>query len=150
MVLELRSDGLYVGGSLLTREAAWTTFANLLGPPSRTNLATAGDRSIYAFDRHGILIYLEKGAGTGSILLDFEGSGGTNGALSPFQGTLKIKDLTIKGDTDSRTLTSMKQLGFKEPGADKGVIAGSYNGLELIFAYWKTPRRLSQVEISLK
>jgi hypothetical protein len=95
-------------------------------------------------------VYADKGAVTDSIVLDFEGMGGTNGTGSPFLGTLKIDNQAIKGDTDSKTLTGIKELGLKDPGADGGIFGGQYNGLEVIFAYLKTPQRLSLVEITLK
>jgi hypothetical protein len=105
---------------------------------------------IYAYDQHGLLVYGESGAGTESIVLDFEGTGGTNGTASPFIGTLKIDNHLIAAETGARELTSIKQLGLKDPGADGGIFGGQYNGLELIFAYLKSPQRLSLVEISLK
>jgi len=150
VVLEIQTDGLHLAGALLTREAAWNRVARILGSPSRTNLLAGGTRLIYAYDHYGILVYAEKGAGTDSIVLDFEGLGGTNGATSPFQGSLKIDDQAIKGDTDAKALVGIKQLGLKQPGADAGIFGGQCSGLELIFAYLKTPQRLSLVEISLK
>ena len=150
VVLEIQPDGLHLGGALLTREAACNRVAKMLGAPSRTNLLAGGRRLIYAYDHYGILVYAEKGAGTDSIVLDFEGLGGTNGTTSPFPGSLKIDDQAIKGDTDSKALIGIKQLGLRKPGADAGIFGGQCNGLELIFAYLKTPQRLSLVEISLK
>jgi hypothetical protein len=150
VVLEIQADGLHLGGTLLTRDAAWNHVAKFLGAATRTNRLAGGNRMIYAYDQHGILVYAEQGAGTDSIVLDFDGLGGTNGAASPFQGTFKIEDRPIKADTDTMALSAIKQLGLKEPGADAGIFGGQYNGLELIFAYLKTPKRLSLVEISLK
>lgn len=149
-VLELQSDGLHLGGFLLTRDGAGSNVARFLGTPTRTNLVHGSSRLIYAYDQHGILVYADKGAATDSIVLDFEGMGGTNGAASPFQGALKVDNHAINGDTDTRTLTSITQLGLKDPGADGGIFGGQYNGLEVIFAYLKTPQRLSLVEITLK
>ena len=150
MVLEVRTNGLYLGESLLTREAAWNSVARLLGSPTRTNQIEGSNRLIYAFDHHGILVYMEPGAGTDSIVLDFEGVGGTNGSAAPFKGSLRIEDCAIKAETDSKTLIALKQLGLKDPKADAGIFGSQYHGLELIFAYLKTPEKLSLVEISLK
>jgi hypothetical protein len=149
-VLELQADGLHLGGTLLTRDGAGSSVAKLLGTPTRTNQVNGSSRLIYAYDQHGILVYADKSAATDSIVLDFEGMGGTNGTGSPFLGTLKIDNQAIKGDTDSKTLTGIKELGLKDPGADGGIFGGQYNGLEVIFAYLKTPQRLSLVEITLK
>ncbi len=69
LALELRPDGLHLGGSHLTR-------GNLLAAvairwalqPGRTRSRRPG-RVIYAYDHHGLLIYSQPGGATNSIVL---------------------------------------------------------------------------------
>jgi hypothetical protein len=105
---------------------------------------------IYAYDNHGLLIYSHKGTGNESILLDCEAIGGTNGTTARFTGSLRIDDQVIRADTDAKTLAAIQKLGLNNPEPDGGILGGRYNGLELIFAYLKTPQRLSLIEIDWK
>jgi hypothetical protein len=148
--LELQPDGLHLGGSLVTRGSVLTTVANLLGIPTRTNQVGQTDTVIYAYDRQGLLIYAQKGGGTNSIVLDCEGSGGTNGTTLPFTGSLKIEDQVIGPGTDSQALTAIKKLELNHPDTGGSVWGGRYSGLDLVFAYLKSPQRLSLIEIDLK
>jgi hypothetical protein len=150
LVLELQPDGLRLGGSLVTRGNVLAAVANLLGVPTRTNRVGQTDTVIYAYDHQGLLLYSPKGGGTNSIVLDYEATGGANGTTSPFTGTLRIEDRVVGPDTDSQTLTAIKTLGLKRPGGSSTIWGGRYNNLELVFAYLKSPRRLSLIEIDLK
>ena len=150
LVLELQPDGLHVGGSHVTRDNVLTAVANSLGVATRTNRVGQTDTVIYAYDQQGLLVYLQKAGATNSIILDCEASGGTHGTLSPFTGTLTVDGKVIRADTDPQTLTAIKQLGLIHPGNHSGLWGGRYNNLELVFAYLKSPRRLSLIEIDLK
>ena len=149
-MLELQPDGLHLGDSLVTRGNVLTAAANLLGLPSRTNRVGQTDTVIYAYDRQGLLIYSQTGGGTNSIILDCEAIGGTNGTTSSFAGTLHLEGQVIGADTDTRTLTAIKKLGLNRPGSDSGIWRGRYHNLDLVFAYLKSPQRLSLIEIDLK
>ena len=148
--MELQPDGLHLGGSLVTKGSVLTTVANLLGVPTRTNQAGQTDTVIYAYDRQGLLIYAQKGGGTNSIVLDCEAIGGANGTTFPFTGSLKVEDQVIGPGTDSQALTAIKKLELKHPGTGDSVWGGRYNDLDLVFAYLKSPQRLSLIEIDLK
>jgi hypothetical protein len=150
LVLELQPDGLHLGSSLVTQGNILAAAASLLGLPTRTNHVGQTDTVVYAYDRQGVLIYSQKGGGTNSIVLDYEAVGGANGTTSPFAGTLKIEDRVIGPDTDSKTLAAIKNLGLKRSGGSGSIWGGRYNNLELVFAYLKSPRRLSLIEIDLK
>jgi hypothetical protein len=150
LMLELQPDGLHLGGSLVSAGNVLTAVASLLGVPTRTNQVGQTDTVIYAYDRQGLLIYAQKGRGTNSIVLDCEAIGGTNGTTFPFTGTLRIEDQVIGPGTDSQALAAIKQLALSRPGAGGSVWGGHYNGLDLVFAYLKSPQRLSLIEIDLK
>ena len=150
LALELRPDGLHIGASHVTRGNILTAVANTLGVATRTNQVGQTDTVIYAYDRQGLLVYSQPGGGTNSIILDCEANGGTHGATAPFTGTLTIDGQVIRADTDSQTLSAIKQLGLNHPGSDRTIWGGRYNGLEMVFAYLKSPRRLSLIEIDLK
>ena len=150
LVLELQPDGLHLSGSLVNRGNLLTTAANLLGVPTRTNHVGQMGTVLYAYDHRGLLIYSQKGGGTNSIVLDCEGSGGTNGTTLPFAGSLKIEDHVIGQGTDSEALAAMKNLSLSRLSADSGIWSGQYNGLDLVFAYLTTSERLSRIEIDLK
>jgi hypothetical protein len=150
LALELQPDGLHLGGSVVTPGNVLATVAQSLGVATRTNRVGQTDTVIYAYDQQGLLIYSQPGGGTNSIILDCEANGGTHGTLSPFAGTLTVEGQVIHTDTDSQTLTAIKQLGLSRPGSNSGVWGGSYNGLNLVFAYLKSPQRLSLIEIDLK
>lgn len=150
LVLELRPDGLRIGGSPVAGGNLLTAVANLLGAPTRTNQAAPAGTVIYAYDLQGLLIYSQPEGNTNHIVLDCEATGGPNGTTSPFAGTLKVEDQVIGPDTDSRTLVGMKKLGLDTPKGDGTIWGGHYNGLGLVFAYLKSPRRPSLIEIDLK
>jgi hypothetical protein len=150
LALELQPDGLYIGGSLVTTAKILPTVANVLGVPTRTNQVGQTGTVIYAYDHHGLLIYSQPGGGTNSIVLDCEATGGANGTTSPFAGTIKIEDQVIGPDTDAQTLTGIKQLGLGSPRTGGSVWGGRYHNLELVFAYLKSPRHLSLIEIDLR
>ncbi|MGO8928748.1 MAG: hypothetical protein ACLQU3_17920 [Limisphaerales bacterium] len=150
LALELRPDGLHIGASHVTPGNILTAVADNLGVATRTNQVGQTDTVIYAYDRQGLLVYSQKGGGTNSIVLDCEANGGTNGATAPFTGTLTIDGQVIRADTDSQTLSAIRQLGLNHPGSDRTIWGGRYNGLELVFAYLKSSQRLSLIEIDLK
>jgi len=150
LALELRPDGLHIGASHVTRGNILAAVANTLGVATRTNQVGQTDTVIYAYDRQGLLVYSQPGGGTNSIILDCEANGGTHGATAPFTGTLTIDGQVIRADTDSQTLSAIKQLGLNHPGSDRTIWGGRYNGLEMVFAYLKSPQRLSLIEIDLK
>jgi hypothetical protein len=150
LVLELQPDGLHIGGSLVTGGNLLTATANLLGAPTRTNQAASAGTVIYAYDHHGLLIYSQPGGRTNHIVLDCEATGGANGTTSPFAGTLRVEDQVIGPDTDSQTLAGIKKLGLGSPTSGGTIWGGRYNTLGLVFAYLKSPRRPSLIEIDLK
>jgi hypothetical protein len=150
LVLDLQPDGLRIGGRLVTRGNALKTVSDILGAPTRTTRIGPPDTMIYAYDNHGLLIYAYKGTGNESIVLDCEAIGGNNGTTTRFAGSLRIDDQVIRTDMDATTLVAIKKLGLKNPQPGGGIFSGRYNGLELAFAYLKTPQRLSLIEIDWK
>jgi len=44
-------------------------------------------------------------------VIDFEASGGTNGATKPFPGTLKIDDTVVRAGSDSKASGHWESLG---------------------------------------
>jgi hypothetical protein len=150
LLLELQPEGLRIAGKLVGRETLLPALRDLLGSPDRTNQVAQTGVMIYAYDRRGLLVYSQPGGGTNSIVLDCEATGGDNGTTSPFVGTVQIEDHVIRPDTDARTLTGIKQLGLGSPRTGGSVWGGRYHNLELVFAYLKSPRRLSLIEIDLK
>jgi hypothetical protein len=150
LVFDLTSDGLHIGSRLLTRGNALKTISEILGAPTRTPQGAEPDTVIHAYDTHGLLIYSHQRAGNESIVLDCEASGGNNGTTTPFTGSLRIEGQVIRAETDAQALAAIEKLGLKDPGPDGRIMSGKYNGLDLVFAYLKTPQRLSLIEIDLK
>jgi len=150
LTLELQPDGLRIRGRLVTRDNLLPTVVSLLGPPSRTNQVSQTRTVVYAYDHHGLLIYSQPGRGTNSVVLDCEASGGANGTTSPFTGTLRVEDRVIGPDTDSQKLAAIKQLGLGAPKADGTIWNGRYKDVDLVFAYLRSPRRPSLIELDLK
>jgi hypothetical protein len=150
LALDLRPDGLHIGSTRVTPGTVLVAVANSLGTPTRTNRVGQTGTVIYAYDQHGLLIYSQPGGGTNSIILDCEANGGTHGTTSPFAGNLTVEGKVIRADTDPQTLTAIKPLALGHPGADSSIWGGRYNDLQLVFAYLKSPRRLSLIEIDLK
>jgi hypothetical protein len=150
LMLELRSEGLRIGGSLVTAANLLSTVAQSLGAPARTNQATQAGPVIYAYDNYGLLVYSQPGGRTNHIVLDCDATGGANGTTAPFVGTLKVEDQLIGPDTDSQTLAGIKKLGLSSSRSDGTIWGGRYNSLNLVFAYLKTPQRPSLIEIDLK
>ena len=150
LVLELQPDGLHIGGSLVASSNLLIAMAHVLGPPTRTNQATAAGTITYAYDDHGLLIYSQPGGRTNHIVLDCEATGGANGTTSPFAGTLKVEDQVIGPDTDSQTLAGIKNLGLDNCRSGNSIWGGHYHSVGLIFAYLKSPEHPSLIEIDMK
>ena len=150
LVLELQPDGLRMGGSLVTQGNLLPAVASLLGVPTRTNRVGQTSTLVYAYDRHGLLIYCQPRGGTNSIVLDCEASGGVNGSTSAFAGMLKVEDQVIGPDTTPQSLARIKKLSLGSPSSDGTIWGGRYNSFEVVFAYSKATRHLSLIEIDLK
>jgi hypothetical protein len=150
LLLELQPDGLHIAGNLVTRDNLLPALHNLLGVPTRTNQVAQTGVMIYAYDHQGLLVYAQPGGGTNSIVLDCEATGGVNGTTSPFAGSLKMENRVIRPDMDSQALAAIKEFGLKDSGGSGSVWNGRYHGLDLVFAYLKSPGHLSLIEIDLK
>lgn len=150
LLLEIGPDGLRVGGKAIKRENALETITRALGAPSRTNQTDQAEKTVYAFDQHGLLVYSRAGAGDDHLVLDFKGLGGTNGTQTVFSGTLKLVDQRIQADTDADTLASIPALGLAKLGPDGGILRSRYSGLDLCFMYLENSKRLSMVQIDLR
>jgi hypothetical protein len=144
--MEVRADGLYLSGTLLTKEQAWGNVTKVFGYPNRTNQCVAGDKQVFAYDQLGILLYGKCPVETESIVVDFDGSGGTNGTSKPFLGSLQVAGYSIRAYTDSASITRELKL---QPKPDSLIISAEYRGTDVIFSY-DSPEKLSIVEIGLK
>ncbi len=150
LVLELQPEGLRLGGTLMRRDSFLPAVYKLLGTPSRTNQVARTGALVYAYDHLGLLIYLQPGGGTNSIVLDCDATGGANGTTSPFAGSLKMDNRVIGPDIASQQLAAIAELGLKHPGDSDTIWNGRYHDVELVFAYLKTPQRPSLIELDLK
>ncbi len=150
LVVELKPEGLFIRGKLITPGNVLGSVSEILGAPRQASKSGPSDKGVYIFDSQGLLVYTGQGAGKSSIVLDCEGSGGDDGAGKPFTGLLRIEDQVIRADTDSETLAGIKQLGLTNAGTSGGILSGHYHNLDLAFAYLKGPQRLSLIEIGLK
>ncbi|HOX57787.1 MAG TPA: hypothetical protein P5205_06180 [Candidatus Paceibacterota bacterium] len=150
LVLELQAGGLRIGSNLVTRTNLLSVLHDLLGVPNRTNQVAQTGATIYAYDSRGLLVYSLPGAGTNSLVLDCEATGGLNGTTSPFVGAFKLGDRVIRADMALPELTAIKELGLKESGGSSTVWNGRCHGMDLVFAYLKSPRHLSLIEIDLE
>ena len=147
--LELQPDGLRIGGQLVTQDNVLATVAGVLGAPSRTNRVAESGATIYAFDQVGVLVYVQPAGRTNSVMLDCDATGGAHGTALPFAGTLKIGDEIIGPEVDAQMLARLKPLALSSTRSDGSIWGGRYGVLELVFAYLKTPQRLSLIEIDL-
>jgi hypothetical protein len=149
-VLDLQADGLHLANALVNASNALFAISGVLGPPTRTNRLDQVGKIIYAYDHHGILLYAGEAAGADSVVLDYDGAGGTNGTLLPFAGTIKLGDNLVQAKTRSSDLAAIRQLNLSNPANDSGTFRGRCNNLDVFFAYLNGPARLSLVEINLK
>lgn len=149
LLIELRRDGLRVGGNSLNRTNAFDVLLAVLGEPSRTNHVPGSDTQIYAYDRHGVLLYADDSGRSDSVVLYFEAVGGASGAETPFSGDFQIAGNAIAGSTDSGSLRSLPRLDLTER-VTNSIYAGNCDGFNLNFIYLKSPDRLSLVQIDLK
>jgi hypothetical protein len=150
VVLNLQLDGLRIDGSLVVRGDTPACVSKVLGRPTRSIPGEQPGTMVYAYDEHGLLIYITKESGKESIVLDCDANGGVNGTTSPFTGSIQIESQVIRPGTDSKTLAAIQSLGLRNPGTVGGIWGGHYHGLDLAFAYLKTPQRLSIIEIDFK
>jgi hypothetical protein len=151
LFLQAREDGLHIGNTLATRQNALQLLSGLIGPATRTNQLGQYEQTLQAFEHHGLIVYSENGSGPKSIVIDFEGNGGTNGTESPFTGVFQLDDDEINSDTDPIKLAGIKHLRLTNSLASSGIFAGHYRRLGLCFAYqFKKAQRLSILEIDLE
>jgi hypothetical protein len=149
-VLELRPDGLHIGERMVRREDPLPAVVAALGTCSRTNKLGDDGATVYAYDQLGLLLYVQPKGRTNSIMLDCDATGGANGTTSAFAGTLKVDGQLIGANTDAQTLAACKPLGLSSVRSDGSIWSGRYRGLSLVFAYLKSPRHLSLIEIDLE
>jgi hypothetical protein len=150
LALELQPDGLHIGGSLVSGSNVLSAMKRLAGAPTRTNQVATAGTVVYAYDHHGVLVYSQSAGRTNHIVLDCEATGGANGTTSPFVGTLRVEDQVVGPELDSQTLAGNKKLRLSNGKSGSTIWGGHYHGLEVVFAYLKTPQRPSLIEIDLK
>jgi len=150
LTVAVNARGLQLGDALLTRDSALQTLCRALGAPSRTNHVENSTQLIYAYDRHGLLLYSQPDGGDDQLVLDFDGEGGRTSTLSAFSGTFKIADQIIRPDVDPQSLTNKKSLGLTNTLSAARVLSGRYNDLGYFLAYLKSPQRMSLAGIDLK
>jgi hypothetical protein len=145
--IEIDPGGVQIQGSRVRSDNVLAVFSSVLGPPSRTNHLAADHGSVYVFDAYGIVIYPAKEDNRDSIVIDFEGNGGTNSASAAFSGKLKIADAMVTADIGPKELAAWKEPRIDENGASSGIYNLRYKSLHLIFAYLTRPDHLSLAEI---
>ena len=133
-------------GSLLTREGSYDVLAALLGAPTRTNHTEV--QTIYAFDRQGLLLYVQPDRTAAWLVVDFAGQGEDNGAEAPFAGSLTLHDVVIQADTERHALADNQALGLTNAASD--TLAGGAGGVHLTFDFSKPRERISTVIIDWK
>jgi hypothetical protein len=146
LVIEVERDGLRVDGNPVNRTNAFDVLIGILGRPSRTNQVEGS--SIYAYDRHGVVLYARNHQ-SDSVVLYFEAVGGLKGAQAPFSGDLQLGGKPISARTDTKTLSSLPNLDVTEK-VTNAIFAGTCDGFSLNFAYLNTTQRLSLVQIDLR
>jgi hypothetical protein len=150
VILEVDDHGVRLGSEEVGPENAIQVFTSLFGEASRTNdVATLG-KLVYVFDLHGLLIYPAKDHSPNSIMIDFEGAGGTNSAARPFGGTVKIAGSTINGATDPQTLPIIEKLGASTNAGNSGIYNLQLKGVRVVLASLSRPDRLSLIEIDFE
>jgi hypothetical protein len=150
LMLEIADNGLLLGGTRVTSENALILLSAVLGPPTRTNVLEEAHKLAYSYDNSGVLVYSQTATGNDSLIINFEAIGGSSGTRLPFTGSFKVAEHSIGFNTDSKTLTSINELGLNAPTADQGVFTGRYHGLEFYFVYLTTLQHLSLVQINLQ
>ena len=148
--LEIRQEGVYIGGIRVTARSALQALCQAVGPPARTNQMEQSTNIVYAFDTHGLLLYTQPGAEADYMVLDFDANGGSAGTTSPFIGRLKIDSIVIGRETDAQSLSAATAVNLNRSGPEGGIFKGSWQGTELCVAYLKNQQRPSLIQISLK
>jgi hypothetical protein len=148
--LEIQQDELRLCNNSIARENFLSTIFNILGTPSRTNQVEKLEQVVYAYDQYGLLIYSPRNTRKCSIVLDFEAIDGPAGTRNPFVGVFKINGNALHVTTDAASLALISELGLEPAKSSSGILRAQIGGLELVFAYFKTPERLSLAEIDFK
>jgi hypothetical protein len=143
--IKIKPEGVWIGGIPVAGKRVTGGLFPILGTPSRTNHLGDADSLVYAFDDHGLLIYAGRDPAKDSIVIDFEGTGGTNGAVKPFPGTLKILDSFVTAATDPASLSSIE--GVQAGTENSGILSLKCSGFHLVFGYLKGHAQLSMVEV---
>ena len=146
LAVSIDENGLTIAGVKVLPRDPLTTIMRLVGPPSRTNRVDA-TQSVYAFDSHGLLVYHGGEPSKDSVVIDFEATGGTNGAASRFVGKFEVEKMLISASSDAATLASLKNHGLEGGDTKSGIYRLQYPGLVVIFAFLTNSNRLSLVEI---
>jgi hypothetical protein len=149
-VLTIASNGLELNGIGVTRTNALSALVAALGVPARTNLLSEEHRVVYAFDAHGLLLYSQTDGEEQSLVLDYEATGGTHGAMTAFSGLLAAGGQPVLPGVDANSLVAINTLGLSKSNRDGTILRGRCGDLELAFLFLENPRRLSMAEIVLK
>ena len=89
-VFELDKQGLRLGDRSLTKTTIIPELTKVFGAPTRTNQVDTANRNVYAYDKQGLLVYLDKNGLAEMVVLDFSGLDGVVGAAQPCRGELIV------------------------------------------------------------
>ena len=148
--IHITNDDFIICGKTMTSESLPQVFAAVLGPASRTNRVDTLNQLVHAYDAYGLLVYPGKVPVKDSVIIDFEGSGGTNSATSAFSGSLKIDDTVVTRATTTHELRALQSLGLKEGTENSGIFSLKLKHLTVLFVYLKKPDELSLVEVDFQ
>jgi len=148
--IEIGEGALKLRGQQIGREDALRVFASTLGPPSRTNHVEGVDKIVYLFDDYGVLIYPGGGDNPNSVVIDFEGTGGTHSTAKPFTGKVRILEEDLNRDTDPKTLSIMEKLNARDHAGNTGIYNLQLKGLRVVLASLARADRISLITIDFE
>jgi hypothetical protein len=149
LLIEINDGGLQFRNRPVGGDNAVEVFTSVLGHPSRTNQIETLGKSVYVFDDYGLLIYPAREKNPNSIVIDFEGAGGTNGTARPYTGIVRILEDHIGRNTDPSKVAVIRKLGAAatEQGGNSGIYNLKLPNIRIVLASLSRPDRLSLIEI---
>jgi len=145
VIIEIKSDSLYINSKKVTKEITLQNLRSLLGNPNREFYKSS---TIWTYDSLGLKIYIGKQDSLlETISLDFKKDDFEVSPRKQFNGKLIINSQAVSAKTSIKELEKM-EIGLESSNLDWRNASTEY--LRLLFDYSKDKKKLEVVEISFK
>jgi|SRR6187401_991165 len=152
VIIEIKSDSLYINSKKVTKEITSQNLRSLLGNPNREFYKLS---TIWTYDSLGLKVYIgQQDSSLEAFSLDFKRDNFEFSPRKEFSGKLIINSQAISAKTSIEDLEKM-EIGFESSILDwyRAVVgwhSASTEYLRFLFDYSKDNKMIELVEISFK